>query len=110
MKEVDPRNLPDRGIYRLQWGNKTTYCRIQRTGRHQYIRYYADNEDLALNDSNWDILTGDVWNNDAWYLYDAERLPLATDPGFDRVVGPSYVSRRPQLFLLDDPDKGGIEV
>lgn len=104
MNEIDPRELPDRGIYRLTWGNHSTFCRIQRLKDTQYIRYYADDEDRALTDPDWSVESGNVTQGSAWYRYDVDRLPDA-DPRADRITGTF-----PRLYLIDDPDHGGIAV
>lgn len=117
--EIDPtrEHLPDRGIYRLEWGHHHTFCRIQRvrkqlvseTGtRHeyfkQYIRYYGSDEEAVLTDPDWDVSKGNPHDGSSWYAYDVDRL-RDSDPAADRGPG-----RRPRLFLIDNPDNGGIEV
>lgn len=106
MKEIDPRKLPDRGIYRQQWGDHYAFCRIQRVkDGSQYIRYYADtDEDRAISDPDWNIYSGNTHDGTAWYHYDVDRL-ADSDPTADRGPG-----RYPRLYLIDDPDHGGIEV
>lgn len=101
MKEIDRRSLPDRGIYQMRWSNHSAFCRIRRINGAQYIRYYAD-EELALTDSDWDVYSGNSQDGTAWYHYDIERL-ADVDPG-------QSPGTRPRLYLIDDPDHGGIEV